>query len=259
MPACIKVERRNSIAIIIFDRQNVLNVVNHQMRSELISILAQSNHDPAVRALVITGAGDRAFCAGQDLNEASQLDAAKIESWMAHQCAMFQALRDVDKPTIVAFNGVAAGTGFQIGLLADLRVGYPEMQIGQPEVRVGLASIIGSYLMTLHLGLAHNSQLSITGELVSGGRAYEMGILNYLVPRSEVLSEAVRVASDISNLPTTAVRLTKQRFREMTQRGFEEACQAGLRAHLEDYRSGEPQQAMQQFLAARAARKDARK
>jgi enoyl-CoA hydratase/carnithine racemase len=224
------------------------------MREELIAACGEANGNPSVRAVLITGSGSRAFCAGQDLDEASQFQVNEIESWMGHQRAMLQALRDLLKPTIAAFNGVAAGAGFQIGLLADLRVGYPELYIGQPEVRVGFASIIGSYLMTLHLGLSHNVQLSLTGELISGKRAYEIGLINYLVPRAEVVEKALAVATGFDTLPPTAVRLTKQRFRDLTQPGFEDACKAGLRAHREDYETGEPQEAMRRFLAERAAR-----
>lgn len=254
MEACVKLEYRGSTAIVTLHRPDALNAVNGQMRDELITAFGKVNGDPAVRAVVITGSGSRAFCSGQDLDEASQFQVHEIESWMGHQRAMFQSLRDLLKPTIAAFNGVAAGTGFQIGLVADLRVGYPEMHIGQPEVRVGFASIVGSYLMTMHLGLSHNVQLSLTGELISGHRAYEMGLINYLVPREEVVEKALAVAAGFGTLPPTAVRLTKQRFREISQSGFEEACMAGLRAHFEDYETGEPQEAMRRFLAERAAR-----
>lgn len=254
MGTCVSLEHRHATAIITLQRPDALNAVNRQMRDELIAAFTAANADPDVCAVLITGSGTRAFCAGQDLDEASQFRVDEIEAWMGQQRAMFQSLRDLLKPTIAAFNGVAAGTGFQIGLLADLRVGYPEMSIGQPEVRVGLASIVGSYLMTLHLGLSHNAQLSLTGEMISGKRAYEIGLINYLVPRAEVADKALAVAAGFATRWPTAVRLTKQRFRELTQSGFEAACNAGLRAHLADYATGEPQEAMRRFLAERATR-----
>jgi enoyl-CoA hydratase/carnithine racemase len=254
MESCVRLEHRGATAIVTLHRPAALNAVNRQMRDELIAAFGKVNGDPAIRAVVVTGSGSRAFCSGQDLDEASQFQVHEIESWMGHQRAMFQSLRDVMKPTIAAFNGVAAGTGFQIGLLADLRVGYPEMHIGQPEVRVGFASIVGSYLMTMHLGLSHNAQLSLTGDLISGSRAYEIGLINYLVPCEEVMEKALAAAAGFDILPPTAIRLTKQRFREITQSGFEDACKAGLRAHFEDYQTGEPQEALRRFLAERATR-----
>ena len=128
------------------------------------------------------------------------------------------------------------------------------MRLGQPEVRVGMASMVGSYLMTLHLGLSHNVELSLTGALISGSRGYELGLINHLVPRDQVMTKALELAGEMAALPPTAMRLTKQRFRSLTQAGFDDACDAGLRCHLVDYASGEPQEAMRRFLAEREAR-----
>jgi enoyl-CoA hydratase/carnithine racemase len=167
---------------------------------------------------------------------------------------MYAAVRDLDKPCITAFNGTAAGAGFQIGLCADLRVGFPEMKMGQPEIKAGLASIVGSFLMTMHLGLSKNIELSLTGELISGQTAYEIGILNHLVPRAEVMEKAMKLAADMSGLAPTAMRLTKQRFRKITQAGFEAALDEAKVAQKEAYASGEPQAAMRKFLEARKSK-----
>jgi enoyl-CoA hydratase/carnithine racemase len=218
----------------------------------MIAALKQANADAAVRAVVLAGAGDRAFCSGQDLAESVEYTMDDIDRWLTEQHAMYQAVRDLDKPCVAAWNGVAAGAGYQIGLCADLRVGYPELKLGQPEIKAGLASIVGSYMMTLHLGLSQNQQLSITGELISGQRGYELGVINYLVPRDEVLSKAVAVAQELTRLGATALKLTKRRFRELTQPGFDAALEAAKRIQREAYASGEPQAAMQRFFEARS-------
>jgi len=122
-------------------------------------------------------------------------------------------------------------------------------------VRAGLASIVGSWLMSLQLGHSLNQQLSLTGELLSGERAHALGLVNDLVPQQEVLVRALARARELAALPRAAVRATKQRFRERTQAGFEEACSAGIRYQLECYATGEPTRVMQEFLARRL-RKD---
>jgi enoyl-CoA hydratase/carnithine racemase len=164
---------------------------------------------------------------------------------------MYQAVRDIDKPCIAAWNGVATGAGYQIGLCADLRVGFPELKLGQPEIRAGLASIVGSYLMTLQLGQSQNVQMSLTGELISGQRAYELGLINHLVPREQVLEKSFSVALELTKLGPTAIRLTKQRFRELSQPGFDAALIAAKNAQREAYLSGEPQEAMRRFFEKR--------
>jgi enoyl-CoA hydratase/carnithine racemase len=204
-----------------------------------------------VAAIVITGAGERAFSAGQDLSESAALEPATVIGWLNHQRAMYQAVRALTKGCVVAYNGLAAGAGFQIGLCADLRIGHPSIRLGQPEVRAGLASIVGSYLMSLHVGMAINQQLSLTGALIDGTRAYEVGLLNHLVPAAEVLPRAIKEARGLAAIPRTALRLTKERFRQATQPGFDDACAAIIRFQLEAYVGGEPQAVQRAFLARR--------
>jgi enoyl-CoA hydratase/carnithine racemase len=160
-------------------------------------------------------------------------------------------VRDLDKPCIAAWNGTAAGAGFQIGLCADLRVGYPELKLGQPEIKAGLASITGSWLMTQHLGLSKTIELSLTGNLISGAEAQQLGLVNYLVPRESVVDKALAVAAELSKLAPTATRLTKQRLRRLTQAGFDAVLEEAKAAQRMAYESGEPQAAMQRFLEAR--------
>jgi len=105
--------------------------------------------------------------------------------------------------------------------------------------------------MTLHLGLSQNLQMSLTGELIRGERAYELGLVNYLVPRTQVVERSLALAADLANLGSTAVKLTKQRFRELTQLGFEAALDSAKKAQRDAYLSGEPQRAMRAFLEAR--------
>src|SRR3954468_19280336 len=251
MADSIKLARRETVAIVTLNRPEVLNAVNVEMRETLISLLAELNNDDAAGAIVITGAGERAFCSGQDLDETSKYGIGDVDAWLTRQHAMYAAVRDLNKPCIVAFNGTAAGAGFQIGLCADLRVGYPEMKLGQPEIKAGLASIVGSYLMSLHLGLSRNLELSLTGDLISGASAPAMGILNHLVPKQDVLEKSMALATAMTTLPPTAMRLTKRRFRNLTQAGFEAALVEARAAQKEAYASGEPQAAMGRFLAAR--------
>jgi len=241
----------DNVAVVTLNRPANLNAVNQSLRSALITTLDELNQDPAIGAIVLTGAGERAFCAGQDLEEAAAIDWRQIAPWLTAQRAMYQAVRDLDKPCVVALNGVTAGAGLQLALCADWRIALPEILIGQPEVKAGLASIVGSYLMTLHIGLTHNTQLSLSGDLISGQRAYDIGLITEL-HADDVRASALARAKELAKRPATAVRLSKQRFRALTQAGFDEACTAGIRAQLECYASGEPQTTMSAFLDARA-------
>ncbi|HWK69411.1 enoyl-CoA hydratase/isomerase family protein [Pollutimonas sp. M17] len=249
MNETVLTQSQDGVATVTLNRPHAMNAVNSELRQAFIQTLNRLNGDPTVRAVVITGSGDRAFCAGQDLEEASRATWQDLVPWLQAQRDMYQAVRNLDKPCIAALNGVAAGAGFQIALCADIRVAHPESRLGQPEVKAGLASIVGSYLMTLHIGMGHNAQLSLQGDLIENRRAYEIGLVNQLA--DDALAVALATARRLALLPSTAVRLSKQRLRDMTQAGFDEACTAGIRAQLECYANGDPQSAMNAFLQAR--------
>ncbi|GAA0834229.1 enoyl-CoA hydratase/isomerase family protein [Cupriavidus pauculus] len=250
----VLVERDGSLAVVTLNRPARMNAVNDALRGELIAALGRLNADTSVRAVVLTGAGGRAFCAGQDLDEAAAVTWQQIVPWLNRQRAMYQAVRDLDKPCVAAVQGVAAGAGFQLALCADWRLTTPDSRWGQPEVKAGLASIVGSYLMTLHVGHTHNVQMSLSGELVSGQRAYEIGLVTALHAEAELMDAALARARSLASLPPTSVRLSKQRLRAMTQPGFDDACVAGIRAQLECYADGEPQRVMAEFLSQRNAK-----
>jgi len=253
--AAVLTERYDEgIVGVTLNRPHVLNAVDKALRDALIRTLAALQADPAVRAIIITGAGERAFCAGQDLEEAAAFGVDDVAAWFTHQRAALQAIRDFTKPAVSALNGVAAGAGFQIGLLCDIRVAHPDIRIGQSEIRAGLASVIGSHLMTLHFGLSKNLELSLTGNLISGHEAHALGVVNVLVPRDDVFTRARAIATDLAARPPNAVRLTKERFRDVTQAGFDAAIAAAIDAGKVAYASGEPQTQMRRFLARRTSK-----
>ncbi len=241
----------NGIARVTLNRPAAMNAINSAQRDALIALIPVLNSDETVRAVVITGAGDRAFSSGQDLEEAAAFTQADISRWFTHQRGMFQVFREFEKPIVAAFNGVAAGAGFQIGLLCDARVGYAEMRIGQPEVRAGLASIIGSYFMSQYLSHGRNVELSLSGKLISGQQAYDWALLSSLAPREEVVSVATDIAEGLAAQPPLAVALTKRRFKETTQADFDAAIRAAIEANSFAYGTGLPQKKMIEFLARR--------
>jgi len=250
-PVLVKIEDR--VALVSLNRPEAMNAVDGRLRLALTQTLRELDASDAAGAIVLTGCGDRAFCAGQDLDESATIEPSTLAAWLNRQHAMYQAVRDVTKPLVAAINGTAAGAGFQMALMCDLRVAHAGIRMGQPEVKAGLASIVGSYLLSLQVGHSVNQQLSLTGELISGQRAHELGLVNDLVAPEQVLPQAMARARSLAALPGAALRTTKQRFRERTQAGFEEACSAGIRYQLECYSTGEPTRVMQRFLARRNA------
>jgi enoyl-CoA hydratase/carnithine racemase len=246
--SAVVVERRDEIAVVRLNRPERLNAIDAQIRRELPEALLDLEKDPSVKGLVIAGAGERAFSAGQDLAEAARFTAADVEAWFTGQHAMFRVLRASNKPTVAALLGVAAGAAYQLALYCDLRVGHPELRIGQPEVKTGLGSIMGTSQMMWHLPLSLNAELSLTGELIGGERAHQIGLLNLLVKKEDVPERAVAAARMLASRPANALRLTKERLRELTQAQFDELLPATIRYQQRAYASGEPQHHMPLLL-----------
>lgn len=251
MPDNIEVARDGAVTTIVLNRPSVRNALNYETMAEMSAALRDANDDPDCRAIVITGAGEKAFCAGMDLALARSFDEESTKEWMKRLYAFFQSIRALDKPCVAGVNGVAAGAGYQVALLADLRVGHAEALMGQTEINVGLASILGAHIMEPHLGLSRTVELTLSGRLMSGLECHELGLFHELVPQAEVRDAAVAAARSLGEKPTVAMRLTKQRFREATQAGLDDAFEAGARLQAEAYRSGEPQRVMAEFFAKR--------
>ncbi|MCZ6628462.1 MAG: enoyl-CoA hydratase/isomerase family protein [SAR324 cluster bacterium] len=251
MVQSVLVEKQGGIATVTLNRPEALNAFNSQLRRDLAANLGDLNRDETVRGLVLTGSGNRAFSAGVDLKEAQHVQVADIEAWFGEMRDVYQAIRLLDKPLVAALNGISAGAGFQVALVSDIRVGHPGTRMGQPEINAGIPSVMGSFWMSLHVSLSLNLDLSLTGRLMDAEECQRVGLLNHLVPSGELMAKALLVAGELAAKPPTAMRRTKQRFREMTQPAFDEAYRAAVLGQQECYKNGEPQRAIADFIAKR--------
>ncbi|MDA1099277.1 MAG: enoyl-CoA hydratase/isomerase family protein [Proteobacteria bacterium] len=255
MTDVVEVERAGDVAILRFNRPGNLNALSLALARGIAATLIELDHDAGVRGIVLTGAGERAFCAGVDLHEARGMQVADIETWFGTACNVYRQILMTDKPVIAALNGIAAGGGFQIALVSDLRVSHPGARMGQPEINAAIPSIMGSYWMSLHLGWSKNQELSMTGRLMEAREAHELGLINYMVEQDQVLAKACEVAETLAAKPSVAWARTKARFREIALAGFDEAFRAGVLGQQQAYATGEAQAVIEAFLASRGGAK----
>ncbi|MGW9333515.1 enoyl-CoA hydratase/isomerase family protein [Bosea sp. NPDC055594] len=257
MKESILSEVRGPVGILTLNRPDKLNAWNTPMRTRLVEALEALEADPTVRAIILTGAGDRAFGAGQDLNETKTFDPDRAELWMGEWERLYDRIRALSKPIIAALNGVAAGSAFQVALLCDLRIGHAGVTMGQPEINSGIASTTGPWIMRELIGLGRTIDLTLTGRMMDAEECYRIGVINRLVPQEKVLEAALALANELADKPPVAMRLNRARFREVTEEGFRDSLKAGIRNQREAYATGEPARMMEAFLAKRAARKNA--
>lgn len=257
MKDSVLVELRGAVGIITLNRPEILNAWNAPMRERLVACFDALEANEAVRAIVLTGAGERAFGAGQDLNETKTFDPDRAELWMGEWERLYDRMRSLSKPLIAALNGVAAGSAFQVALLCDLRVGHAGVTMGQPEINSGIASVTGPWIMKEMIGIARTIDLTLTGRMMDADECFRIGLINRIVPKEQVMQASLALAEELAGKPPVAMRLNKARFREVTEESFRECLAAGIRNQRAAYATGEPARMMEEFLAKRAARKTA--
>jgi enoyl-CoA hydratase len=249
-------EKKGDIAVVTFNRPAILNAWHTPMRREITERLKQCNADPSVRAVIMTGVGDRGFCAGQDLNETKELQGGEGGvAWASSWPPFYDALRGMEKPVIAALNGVAAGSAFQWAMMCDVRVGHKGVRMGQPEIDAGIPSTLGPWLMIERIGWSRMVELTLSGRMMDADECHHIGLIHYLVQQSEVMAKSLQIAADLASKPPIAMRLNKQHFRTLSEPAYQLGIEEGRKIQREAYGSGEPQASMRKFFEERERRK----
>jgi|SRR5579859_3760137 len=243
----VQFSREGHVAIVVMDRPEARNAMNREMAEQLNTLYDELAQDDGVWAVVLTGAGDRAFCAGQDLKEVeSRVREAESGAPRRGPSGGFGGItrREFPKPLIAAVNGFAMGGGFEICLACDLVVAEEHASFGLPEVKRGLVAGAGGLVrLGKRLPLPLAMEVALTGEPLSAQRAHELGLVNRVVPKGQGVRTAVELANVICQAAPLAVRVSKKMLRSAALHGEEElwALQAQLSAELmrsEDYLEG---------------------
>jgi enoyl-CoA hydratase/carnithine racemase len=204
-------EKNDSIAHITLNRPQALNAFSVRMRDDLYEVLSAIKADDEVRVAVFKGAGDKAFCAGADLKEfltaPSVVRARQIRSIRD----LWRLFLSVPQPLIAALHGYVLGSGIEIALYCDLRIATPDVVFGLPEVSLGiLPAAGGTQTLPRILGLSGALDMLLTGRRLSGQEAFNMGMVNQIVPRDMLLQTAEELAQRIASFDPIVVRNAKQ-------------------------------------------------
>ncbi|MCB2114375.1 MAG: enoyl-CoA hydratase/isomerase family protein [Parvularculaceae bacterium] len=211
-----------AVALITLDRPQSLNAFNREMRFAFADALSRANVEPRLRAIVVTGAG-RGFCAGADVTDVT--GGRTVEDQLnAEYGAFLSIIQGSDAPVIAAINGPAAGIGMTLALACDLRVMAQDAYLMSAFANIGLVPDGGlSWLLTQEIGYARAYQLAIEAEKISAARALELGLVNRVVAREDVVSNALAWAQSIAERAPIAMSLTKRAFRAAAQSGLRNA------------------------------------
>jgi methylglutaconyl-CoA hydratase len=207
----ITVERRAETAWITLNRPQAMNALSQGLVTALRAAVQGLRRETWVRAVVLTGAGDRAFCAGADLKERRTMTSDETRAFLVELGATLEELAGFPAPVIAAMNGVAFGGGLELALACDLRLAAEGAEMGLVEVRLGIIPGAGGTQRLARLaGVAVAKELILTGRRITAQRAAELGVVTRVVPAAELASAALRLAAEIAECAPLAVAAAKR-------------------------------------------------
>ena len=249
----LRLEQREqgAIAHLSIENSAKLNTLNSQNLEQLLRTLAGLGADGDLRAVVLTGAGDRAFIGGADIVEMAALDAAKARAFITLVHRACAGLRDLPVPVIARINGYALGAGLEVAAACDLRIASSNAVFGMPEVKVGIPSVVEAALLPGLIGWGRTRELLLFGENIDAPTALSWGLVEQVVA-PEHLDAAVeaRLAALLAAGPR-AVRLQKQLIRRWEDLTLSQAVSAGIESFTQAYATDEPARMMAQFTQRR--------
>ena len=201
-------ETKGTTALITLNEPDKLNALSSGIRSGLITALTTADDDPAIRAIIITGAGEKSFCAGADIS-GFEFNSAYVREFMSRVIDVLALPENITKPVIAAVNGFAFGGGFEIAIACDFIIASEQAKFGVPEIQLGLLPGFAIVRLNELVGRQQAKYLSMLGEPMSAREAEELGLVLKVTPHDELLDQAFALAEKLASKPQMAIRYAK--------------------------------------------------
>lgn len=244
-------EHGAAIARVAVDNARKLNCLSTPLIVQLTETFTKLGQDKALRAVVLTGSGDRAFIGGADLNELGALcaDSARLFITRLHRAC--KAIRDCPVPVIGRINGFCLGAGLEVAASCDMRAASDGAHFGMPEVHMGIPSVIEAALLPGLIGWGRTREMLLTGELYSATEALAMGFVQKVAPLAALDAAVDAWLAAIGRATPEAIRSQKALMNRWERVSVEEGIVAGIDALSDAYKTGEPQAAIAAFFASK--------
>jgi enoyl-CoA hydratase len=256
----IAIERENRpeggvLVRLTIDNAAKLNSFNRALMTEFVSAVAGLEHDPDLRLLVVTGAGERAFVGGADIREIAALDRDTAREFitLVHRCC--NGLRRLPVPVIARIDGYALGAGLELAAACDLRVASERAFFGMPEVRIGIPSVVEAALLPRLIGHGRARRLLLTGENIGAAEALDWGLVDAVAPPDRLDTDVERFAAQILAGGPNAIRLQKRLILDWEELPTSAAVARGIDCFAAAFETNEPNRMAEAQLAAMAARR----
>jgi enoyl-CoA hydratase/carnithine racemase len=243
------------IARLTVDHPGKLNILDRALMRELQAQAQGLATAADLRAVVLSGAGERAFIGGADIRDMARLSPASASEFITTLHRACATLRDLPVPVIARIDGYALGAGLEVAAACDLRIASERARFGMPEVKVGIPSVIEAALLPQLIGWGRTRRLLLTGETIDAATAADWGLVEWLVPAAQLDATVGTVIEAILACGTHALRLQKSLIREWEELPLSRAVERGIASFAAAFEGDEPQRMMGAFLAAAAARR----
>ncbi|ODA38990.1 short-chain-enoyl-CoA hydratase [Desulfosporosinus sp. BG] len=237
-------EKNGAVAVLTINRPKALNALNSDTLSELSTALDELGRDSSVKAVILTGSGEKAFVAGADISQMKDFNALEGRLFAQLGQATFRKIELLPQPVIAAINGFALGGGCELALACDIRLASENAKFGQPEVTLGLtAGFGGTQRLPRLVGTGLASELLFTGDIIDVQEAYRIGLVNHVYPLDTLMEEAQKLAKRIAGRAPAAVQLSKSAIQRGVNMDLDsaqafEATAFGLTCSTQDQTEG---------------------
>jgi enoyl-CoA hydratase len=239
------------VAVVTIDNPAKLNTLNTRAMTGLVAAVERLGGDASLRAVVLRGAGERAFIGGADIAEMAGLDAGSARAFitLVHRCC--DVFRRLPVPVIARIQGYVFGAGVEVAAACDLRVAAVGSQFGMPEVRLGVPSVVEAALLPQLIGWGRTRQLLLTGDTIDAETAHAWGLVEELVPVDQLDQTVDRLVVSILESGAHAIRLQKALITAWAGLPLREAIQRGIDSFVDAWDSDEPRRMMGEFIKRR--------
>jgi len=245
----VLVTKEGAIGIVQLNRPKVLNALNFEIMSELVSELEELDREETVKVIILTG-GERTFAAGADLTEMSQ--ATPVDLVLDRRFELWDRIRKISKPIIAAVSGYCLGGGNELAMNCDLIVASETATFGQPEVNVGIIpGAGGTQRLPRVVGKYKAMEMILTGKSISADEAYRIGLVNHVVPPESLMEEAKKIATDIASKPPISIRSAKEAILKAQDTTLEVGLEFERKAFYMLFATEDGKEGMKAFLEKR--------
>jgi len=242
----------DSVATITFNRPKALNAMNSETIAELAAAVAVCRNDEAIKVLVLTGAGEKAFVAGADISQMQTLRPQEALAFMELGQETLRQIETLPKPVIAAVNGFALGGGTEISLACDIRFASEKAVFGQPEILIGLIpGWGGTQRLARIIGMGRAKELILSGTQIDARRAYEIGLVNRVFPPEKLLEETLTFARKLAGMPGFALKMAKHSINFGYDLALDNACRIEAECCAQCFSTDDQKEGMKAFLEKR--------